>query len=202
MKSVKILLFFFPFLLLEDTAASKGSMTEAAFILQNKEDKVKKHIQMLKKDLTEACLVDKGKQRTVQWHHCQFRKKVITRSIQELEFFLRLLQQYKERVSQDEPMKEEALKSMVDIAFSLKEKIDLEAPLLGYIFDQDYQERLRALKRKHSRYQGNRKIRNNGQDQQAVTRKRLALVNRKLSHFEEVPHLFHLERVGGFRCLR
>ncbi len=130
--------------------ATKGRVTEALFILQNKQRELADSIQSLKKRLTdcfaqqkklletEVCSAKKADHKTVQLSHCALYQKLFPIYIKELEL---LVGQAVERINafsqDDEPVKDEELKEAVDRAFLVKEKVELEFALIELLVAYD-----------------------------------------------------------------
>lgn len=129
--------------------ATKGRVTEAIFILQNRQRELSDAIQSLKKRLTdcfaqqkklletEACSAKKADHKTLELSHCALYQKLFPIYIKELEL---LAGQATERIaafSQDEPVEDGELKKAVDRAFLIKEKIELEFSLIELLVAYD-----------------------------------------------------------------
>ena len=174
--------------------ATKGAITEALFIIQNKQVEVQEYIQGLKKALTECLLVpapsSKNKCAQLERYHCSLKELIYLGSIKELEVQVGLLAQDVEMCLQDKPLPADKLKQAVDRAFLLKDKIELEGQIMALVFALDKQQcRLETHERQHTR---RRKIRESHRARERsadrtikTLRRDLALDRKKLQEVRE-----------------
>jgi hypothetical protein len=117
-------------------AASRGAITEGLFIIQNKHQYVKEAIQDLKKELT-ACHSIKPKETPseLEVYHCKLKQLIYPGYIDELS---RVIGYQDGQVAQlEKEAEQQMLDTLVQRAFRLVKKIDLERQLLQKIFEVD-----------------------------------------------------------------
>lgn len=146
-----VLLFFVGCLQAQEKYATKGTVTEALFILQNKHRELLEYIQSLKKKLTDCfaqkkllqangCKAKNMEGNEVEINQCTFYQKVFPAYIKELEDLASSSLERIQDLSKDEPVQADSLKAGVDYAFLIKEKIELESAALELFLGLDKQE--------------------------------------------------------------
>ena len=135
----------------QEKMASKGSVTEALFILQNKQRELQEYIQKLKTQLTDCFAQKKLLEceecgckgaNTKEWEisQCDFTQKIFPGYIKELELLAERSMTAIGECSKDESIKADRLKKEVDYAFLIKEKIALETVLIDLVRECDKNE--------------------------------------------------------------
>lgn len=146
---VFVVLLFMGGLCGQEKYATKGTVTEAVFILQNKHRELLEYIQSLKKKLTdcfaqkkqlEAACCQAKTAKEVEINQCAFYQKVFPDYIKELEDIAVLSLERIQELSKDEPVPADALKSDVDCSFLIKEKIELESVVIRLFLELSKQE--------------------------------------------------------------
>lgn len=126
----------------EEKIASKGEVTEALFILQNKHAELLRYLQNVKKKLTHCFAHEKTIQsrinlktnlRDVYISYCKFYQQHYPIYVKELEHLSSRLLEYIADISQNECSRQETVKAAVREAFLIKDKLDLEASIIDLI---------------------------------------------------------------------
>lgn len=137
--------------------ASRGSVTEALFILQNKHRDLAEHVQKLKKRLTDCFAqqkelsspcITKSRTRRVKLYKdkgrelnlCALYQKLFPPSIKELEQLVATALERINHFSTTELVKSDELKWAVDRAFLVQKKIKIESKLISLVTHIDENE--------------------------------------------------------------
>ncbi|MBA3751463.1 hypothetical protein H0X06_01500 [Candidatus Dependentiae bacterium] len=126
----------------EEHYASRGALTEALFIIQNKHNDLFEYIMHLKKTLTHYLLLHKERDnkghltKETSRPDCSFEGNVLSSSIKELEELLLLLTHAINDLSKQEPLKEVFVKQQVSRAFLIKQKIDIETVMIDQMIKE------------------------------------------------------------------
>ena len=123
----------------QETLISRGGLTEALFIIKNKQNDLTDHITRLKEMLSQ-CLSLEKEQATcsslytvVEGYQCSFKEKLFLTSIKELEELLEVMNKAVLDLSQKEQLTQPLVQSHVDRAFLVKQKIDTEFLLIKHL---------------------------------------------------------------------
>ncbi len=134
-------------------SATRGAITEALFIIQNKQKEVREYIQELKKGLTECLLVPVVSAQSLymqlESYHCALKQIIFPCSIDEFECLVSRLSNSVDTLLQEKPVPVATVKEAVDTAFLVEDKIKAEVQVLALIFSIDDQQCLLKTGGKH-----------------------------------------------------
>ena len=123
----------------KESFISRGGLTEAVFIIQNKHNDLSDYIMRLKKMLAQCLIMfkERGKghsrSKEIACYHCSFKEKLFSSSIKELEELLNMLNNSLLDLSKKEQITHSCVQSHVDRAFLIKRKIDAESLLVDHM---------------------------------------------------------------------
>lgn len=126
---------------------SKGAITEALFIVQNKAASVRKATQELKRELTHCYSQVTSQQKDekqavivptpLATYHCKLKQLLYPQYIDELSVLLRLLEKDMLLLDEEKPLTKAEHDAIIERAFLVAEKIDIERKLFDALFHID-----------------------------------------------------------------
>ncbi len=123
--------------------ATKGAVTEALFIIKNKQKDFTDTINELKKELKKRPVVTEGlspEAQELEEYHNELKKLTYSASLKELEALSSDLTKTIEELSSEQPITTKDLKTKVDVVQLIKEKIALEKEFFPLLLAFDTKE--------------------------------------------------------------